>query len=669
MNSAILRLSTVYGSTADHESDFVADVMANALAHRPIQVAGGEQETDLVFIGDVVDAISQTITRLNEITFGEKAQHGQVEMVNIGTKDTVKAVDLIRKVMSLTNSSSPLQTIPGDQRLPHKYSPDVSHAKEVLGFEASIGIDEGLYRLVTVYMAETITYLTKKRQHECHEGRSYDINDLLKLDGCSGTLAADLDGQPFYAFYDPEKPDDPNNGKKASPQMWAWRDDDEPQAWDFEIKKEGSDATIRLSRVIPEKEDDKGNVLEKERTVYFQTEDAHVYDLTGSFAAKVNPDTTKFGAAVNPLNGYISLRSMTGESLVPWNPFEPPGRKRAELPDPSVTELGDYRFRITPFCCPGRQAPWPFFRDDPLASGILDHRIDKQRVFSASQIDTLCERLEKAEDVVHARIDALRKLQEATPFTIELAPLPTGKPADWRMRNRDVCTNLCDHPTICLDTGDCACAQAACPPRPRFPFSHVANVDRLSYELDSQLDWSTVESSGGQLAKDVSKGSWLNILRPAARRYLIQKPDFHPINVTRLPDADQKSRDSDAEKYDKIQTEWHGCFSADSVMERGAKLVSTAYHKDSLVFLPYYSYTLRFPPVVDWTKNALEHNLPPGVDTSDFIIPYTFDWGRCNTILHGLYRVRDWSFVPPEVTRASSWQPMGDLNSQCTSQF
>lgn len=114
-----------------------------------------------------------------------------------------------------------------------------------------------------------------------------------------------------------------------------------------------------------------------------------------------------------------------------------------------------------------------------------------------------------------------------------------------------------------------------------------------------------------------------------------------------------------------MQTEWHDCFSADSVMERGAQLLSHAYEKGSLVFLPYYSWTLRFPDVSKWTNNALEHHLPKGFDTADLILLFTFDWGRCNTVLHGLYRVREWSSSAKEIMRASSWQPMGDVNSQC----
>lgn len=47
------------------------------------------------------------------------------------------------------------------------------------------------------------------------------------------------------------------------------------------------------------------------------------------------------------------------------------------------------------------------------------------------------------------------------------------------------------------------------------------------------------------------------------------------------------------------------------------------------------------------------------------IVPFTFDWGRCNTILHHLYHIRLHSSPNEVLARASSWQPMGDLNSPC----
>jgi len=71
------------------------------------------------------------------------------------------------------------------------------------------------------------------------------------------------------------------------------------------------------------------------------------------------------------------------------------------------------------------------------------------------------------------------------------------------------------------------------------------------------------------------------------------------------------------------------------------------------------------PPVEPWIDNALTHHLPADFDSTRLIVPFTFDWGVCNTVLHDLWRVRDWSSVNERMERISSWQPMGDLNSPC----
>lgn len=627
--------------------------MSNALSHRPIQIVGGGQDLDMVNIADVVNAVALAVNRLTEMAVAQQPKWGVVEAFNVGTDHSTPALELIRKILWLTNSSSPVQTLPGDNRFPDKYVGRTSHAAEVLGFKAKVSIDEGLHRLVTQYLRETQTYLQEKQKAECSHRPPYSLNDLLALDGCSGTLAADLEGQPFYAYYDSHMTWSDPNRPDITP-GFGWRDEDEPQPWDFSVQKQGKEALITFTRLAEDKADDK--VL-KPYDVVFEAREK---------GAMLNKET-QFRAQVDPQTGYVSLKLAKARlPLVPWHPKPPPGGGDDDpVPNPEKTALGDFRFRLTPFCCPGKPSPWPFFRDDPLASSILDTRLERHRYFNASQISTLCSRLESAERLVKRRLEKLAS--DPRPIKLEQAPLPTGKPHDWRFRNLDVCTNLCDHPTVCVDTGDCACGQASCLPRPRFPFHDYANLPYLSYPPPKlSLHWDDIEAvDPDALSGLVERSTWLNVLRPGARRYLSRKPDFPSISVTKLPDDVEKARADDPEKYDKVQTEWHGCYSADSVMERGAKLLSHDYKRDDLVFLPHWSYTLRFPPVGEWVNNAVQHHLPGGFDTSDMIVPFTFDWGRCQTILHNLYRVRDWSQSVPECKRASAWQPMGDINSPC----
>lgn len=597
----------------------------------------------MVNIRDVVNGFTLAVNRLTAKSHGENKKRGEVEVFNIGTDKSTSAMELIRKILWLTQSSSPLQTLPGDNRFPDRYVGSTKKSHEVLGFKAAVPIDDGLHSLALQYLDETLQYLKRKQIGQCEARPQYSVKDLLFLDGCTGVVAADLEGQPFYPYYDP-----PKDGKQAE---YGWRDGDEPQDWKFSIQKQGKGVSLVLTQHVKEKEDDK---VVKEYDVSFQQQ---------APTSLVN-DTRRFSMEVDPDTGYVSLAQVNGAPLVPWDPQPPPGR-RDNMPDPNKTDLGKFRFRITPFCCPGKPTPWPFFRDDPLASNILDQRLERRRHFNASQISTLCERLSDAEKLAEDRIAKLNA--DARPIKLDQASLPTGRPADWRFRDRDVCTNLCDHPTVCLDTGKCACSQAACSRRLRFPFAEFANLPHLSWPPPkASLDWDAVaKEDPAALVAQVEQSTWLNVLHPGARRYLSSKPAWPKANVTRMPDSEEQAYKDDPEKYEKIQTEWHGCYSADSVLERGTRLISHNYEKGDLVFMPHYSYTLRFPPIQDWVKNALQHNLPKDFDVADMIVPFTFDWGRCQTILHNLYRVRDWSSTPAEVVRASAWQTMGDTNSPC----
>lgn len=509
----------------------------------------------MVFVDDVVNAMSLAINRLEEKH--QNGETGSVSAFNVGTPRSTSAMMLIRKILWLTNSSSPLQTLPGDARFPDKYVGVTSKATSELGFTAKVGIDAGLHSLAKAYITETRGYLSAKRdEFACDTPKAYLARDLLALDGCSGTLAANVDGQPFYATYEP--------ARDGNPDFWGWKDDDEPHPWDFEVKKVSGEIVVQL----------------------WQTHDDKriPFEVPGDDVLKRH---TSFHAIVQPGTGFVSLTlGSSGMPLQTWKENEVPAQRVLKAGE--AKPVAPFAFRLTPFCCAHKPAPWPFYRDDPLASGILDARAEKVRSFNASQMTTLCSRLSAADQVAENRIEKLNAMPQ--PVVLDQAQLPTGRPADWRVRKLDTCTNLCDHPTICVDTGDCACGQATCSPIQRFPFAAQANLPGLSYPPET-FDWDDVTAKDpAALVAAVEKSTWLNVLRPSARRYLSRTPAFPATAVARCPNDVEEKKKNDAESFEKLQTEWHGCFSADSVMERGAKLIAKDYSPGSLVFLPYYAY-------------------------------------------------------------------------------
>lgn len=628
IRAILLRLSNVYGGLADHRERLIPAIVSSALSHRTIQMVGGNQDLDMIHIDDVVHGFLAAIRRL------ESGLGTGVEAYNIGTGNSASAMTMIRKILHLSNSSSPLQVLPGDNRFPDYYIGTTKKAEDDLGFKAQVGIDEGIVRFVSAFYRETTRFIKDTFDSTCTKPEAYRTIDLAALDGCTGTLGVDgPDGIQYLS----------TTANTGDLPIWEWLDTDEIQNWKFHVMSSSP------TQVVLAFTQESGG-----RDVTFvATEKGHIMGSRSRFAASVIPGTN-----------HISLK------------FEDSGNYL--VPDHMGDKDGETRFRITPFCCPGKPAPWPFFEDDPLASAVSDTRVGTHRTFNASQISTRCDRLTRALDASRSRLSTLEKL--TTPFNLAEAPLPAGQPHVWRQRGLDHCTNLCDHPTTCLDTGDCACTLSACVARVRYPFAAFANVSGLSYPPPT-INWDDVETNDPLiLVRKVASSSWLNVLRPHARRYLQGSPVWPDIHLTRLPDEVQANRDTNWGDFDKLQSTPHGCFSADSVLERGVKLVATEYKSDSLVFMPYFAgtqmvgsltssmciaLTIQMPPVEPWIDNALQNHLPADFDSTRLIVPFTFDWGVCNTVLHDLWRVRDWSSVNERMEKISSWQPMGDLNSPC----
>lgn len=539
IRSILLRLSNVYGGLADHRERLIPAIVSSALSHRVIQMVGGNQDLDMVHIDDVVHGFLAAVSRL------ERGEGTGVEAYNIGTGTSASAMTIIRKVLALTNSSSPLQILPGDNRFPDYYIGTTKKAADELDFKTRVGIDEGIVRLVSAFYRETISFIEQRIASTCTTRRSYRTEDLVRLDGCSGTLGVDgPSGMEYLAM----KTD---SGELPA---WEWLDTDSIQTWKFHVN------SVQGDHVVFSFTQESGG---KDIT-FATTEKGHLFGSQSRFAASIIPGTN-----------YVSIA------------FEDSGNPL--IPEHMADRVRETRYRLTPFCCPGKSAPWPFFEEDPLASAISDTRTGTHRDFNASQSATMCDRLDDARTVVMSRLSRIDPL--VRPFHLEEAILPTGQPYAWRQRGLDHCTNLCDHPTICLDTGSCACAQSACVSRVRYPFFAFANVSGLSYPPPT-INWDEVETNDPLiLIRKVASSSWLNVLRPHARRYLQSSLSWPTIHLTRLPDDVQENRDTNWGDFNKLQSTPHGCFSADSVMERGVKLLSTEYKPDSLVFMPYFAGT------------------------------------------------------------------------------
>jgi UDP-glucose 4-epimerase len=107
-----------------------------------IEIHGdGQQTRTFTYVSDTVDGIVRTI----------RTPAARGEILNIGAAVPTTILDLAHKVQAALDLSEPLRArfVPYEA-LPGKYQdvrhrvPDTTKAREVLGFTASVGLDEGL---------------------------------------------------------------------------------------------------------------------------------------------------------------------------------------------------------------------------------------------------------------------------------------------------------------------------------------------------------------------------------------------------------------------------------------------------------------------------------------------------------------------------------------------
>jgi dTDP-glucose 4,6-dehydratase len=120
--------------------------MRQALQDRPITVFGdGSQTRSFCFVSDLIDGI---------IKLSESGVH---QPVNIGNPNEFTLLELAHAVIEVTGSRSEIvfEALPTDD--PQVRQPDISLARELLGWEPTVELREGLQRTLDAAGAGALT--------------------------------------------------------------------------------------------------------------------------------------------------------------------------------------------------------------------------------------------------------------------------------------------------------------------------------------------------------------------------------------------------------------------------------------------------------------------------------------------------------------------------------
>jgi len=136
----VMRIFNTYGPRM-HPSDgrVVSNFIVQALNGEPITIYGdGSQTRSFCYVDDLVDGMIRLMNSPADFT----------GPVNIGNPGEFTMLQLAQLILGLTNSASDIVFRPLPQDDPRQRRPDITLAREVLGWQPTIALEQGLQRTI-----------------------------------------------------------------------------------------------------------------------------------------------------------------------------------------------------------------------------------------------------------------------------------------------------------------------------------------------------------------------------------------------------------------------------------------------------------------------------------------------------------------------------------------
>jgi dTDP-glucose 4,6-dehydratase len=138
LDTRIVRIFNTYGSRMrSRDGRAIPTFIAQALTGEPITVYGdGSQTRSFCYIDDLIDGIWCLM------------QAGTSAPLNLGNPEEMSLLELAKRILRLTGSSSTMVFAPLPQDDPKQRRPDITRARQLLGWEPRVELEEGLRRTI-----------------------------------------------------------------------------------------------------------------------------------------------------------------------------------------------------------------------------------------------------------------------------------------------------------------------------------------------------------------------------------------------------------------------------------------------------------------------------------------------------------------------------------------
>lgn len=138
----LVRIFNTYGPRMHiNDGRVVSNFIVAALKEEPLEIFGdGEQTRSFCYVSDLIDVI---LKMMNKDDF--------IGPVNIGNPGEFTIRELAEKILKLTGSRSKIQVRQERSDDPVRRRPDISLAREKLGWEPSVDLEEGLRKTIEYF--------------------------------------------------------------------------------------------------------------------------------------------------------------------------------------------------------------------------------------------------------------------------------------------------------------------------------------------------------------------------------------------------------------------------------------------------------------------------------------------------------------------------------------
>jgi UDP-glucuronate decarboxylase len=139
----VARIFNTYGPRM-HPNDgrVVSNFIVQSLENKPITLFGdGSQTRSFCYVDDLIEGLMRLMDSGDEVT----------GPINLGNPGEVTVRELAQRVVGFTGVNVPIELRPLPTDDPVRRCPDITKAKQILGWEPKVPLDEGLRKTVEYF--------------------------------------------------------------------------------------------------------------------------------------------------------------------------------------------------------------------------------------------------------------------------------------------------------------------------------------------------------------------------------------------------------------------------------------------------------------------------------------------------------------------------------------